>query len=252
MAGAPSHPDERVRVAWLALEPDRTAEDRLDDDPASAVISHRSAARLHGLGDLDADRVDISVPHRRQSRNAEIRFHRRPLLREEWAVLDGLPATTIAVTIGDLAADRTDGGHLAGVVRDAVLGDRAEPGAVAAALRPYAHRYGAPLGDGQLALDRLMEQAGVPEATRRAVGSDPDGQLRRLVQVLARLAVRPAWVPSVGGAPSVLTARDAEVLLAQAGELHDAELRAEIVDTIRGVGVQQALNSARPAAGGSG
>jgi hypothetical protein len=75
----------------------------------------------------------------------------------------------VVATIGDLAAARLDGGHLAGVVRDAVTLRHVDPAEVAEALNPYAHAYGAPLGQGDVLLRRLLEQAGVPESTR-AVG----------------------------------------------------------------------------------
>src|SRR5258708_16704629 len=42
-----------IRAAWLQLDPGPAAWERLDD-PDVAVVSHTSAAALHGLGDLRA------------------------------------------------------------------------------------------------------------------------------------------------------------------------------------------------------
>ena len=81
----------------------------------------------------------------------------------------GLPVTTPVVTIRHLAAAHLDGDHLAGVVRDAVLAGGAHPDQVATTLRPHAHTYAAPLGDGEELLRRLLVRAGVPTGLTAAV-----------------------------------------------------------------------------------
>ncbi|MFZ2173327.1 MAG: type IV toxin-antitoxin system AbiEi family antitoxin domain-containing protein [Rhodococcus sp. (in: high G+C Gram-positive bacteria)] len=147
IAGAPSAPDEQLRVAWLMIEPAVTAGERLDAE-YPAVVSHCSAARLHRLGDVDADVMEFTTARRKQSRLGDIRYRVASLDRGRWTLVDGLPATTVLATIADLAADQLDGGHLAAIVRDAVTTGGADTDAVITALRPYAHRYGVALGDG--------------------------------------------------------------------------------------------------------
>src|SRR6266508_4159539 len=164
LAGTPSGPFDDLRAAWLAIDPGRTVADRHRDHPPD-VVSHRSAARLLGLGDLDADRHEFTTARRRQSRRLDVRFHRGDVAEGEWTLVDGLPVTSAARTIADLAAAGTDGGHLAGVVRDALLSELIEADALAEVLRPHAHRYGAPLGDGKGLLARFLAEAGVPEST---------------------------------------------------------------------------------------
>ncbi len=132
------------------------------------VVSHRSAAALHGLGDLDADRAEFTVATRRQSRDRDVRFHLATLAAGEWTVLDGLPVTTVERTLVDLARGHLDGGHLAGVVRDAVTTLHLEPGVVARALAPFARRYGAAPEDAQGLVRQFLEEAGIPAATRAA------------------------------------------------------------------------------------
>ncbi len=140
------------------------AGDRIGDDVPFGVVSHRSAADLHGLGDLDADYMEFTVPTRRDTRNPDVRFHRAALTAVEWTLVDGLPVTTPARTVADLAAAHTDGGHLAAVVRDALL--RGTPvDEIAAALRSYAHRYGAPVDNGSALVNHFIAQAGVPESS---------------------------------------------------------------------------------------
>ncbi|GAA1527471.1 hypothetical protein GCM10009741_31520 [Kribbella lupini] len=72
------------------------------------------------------------------------------------------------VTIADLAADGTDGGHLAGVVRDAIATSAVDLAKLSEALRPYAHRYGAPTGDGLALVQRLLDEAPLPPSTVQA------------------------------------------------------------------------------------
>lgn len=153
-----------LRAAWLALDPARLVGDRLAQE-VPEVVSHRSAASLHELGDLDADVWEFTVATRRQSRRHDTRFHVGELGRGDWTVIGGLPVTTVLVTIGDLAAVRIDGGHLAGVVRDAVVTQHLDVGAVATVLRPHAHHYGAPLGDGLQLVEEFLAEAGVPTST---------------------------------------------------------------------------------------
>ncbi|NNH72869.1 hypothetical protein HLB23_23925 [Nocardia uniformis] len=164
LAGVPDSPTEPIRAEWLALEPARTAGDRIGDNAPLGVVSHRSAADLHGLGDLDADYIEFTVPTRRGTRNPDVRFHRGVLTAVEWMLVDGLPVTTPVRTIADLAAARTDGGHLASVVRDALL-NNTPVDEIATALRPYAHRYGAPVDNGSALVTHFITQAGVPESS---------------------------------------------------------------------------------------
>lgn len=183
VAGAPPAVVDHVRTAWLALRPADTAAQRLAGERAGGsggvsgggtdeveVVSHRTAAALYGLGDLDADRAEFTVATRRQSRDRDVRFHLATLGPREWTVVDGLPVTTVERTLVDLARDHLDGGHLAGVVRDAVTTLHVEPSVVAQALAPFAHRYGAEPGDAQGLVRQFLEQAGVPAATYAAAG----------------------------------------------------------------------------------
>ncbi len=169
VAGAPPHPLDDLRAAWLSLEPGRTAGDRLRDD-LPEVISHRSAAaQLYELGDLAADHHEFTVSSRRQSRRTDIRFHKATLDRSDRTIVKGLPCTTISRTIADLAATHTDGGHLAGVVRDALTVHHVDVIRLAHTISPYAARYGVRTGDGEALLVRLLDESGVPATIHRTV-----------------------------------------------------------------------------------
>lgn len=180
VAGAPFDPDDGLRAAWLALDPGRRAVERRAD-PSVAVVSHRSAARLHGLGDLDADSYEFTVPARKQSRRPDVRLHRGDVPAGDRTVVDGLPVTAVARTIADLAAARTDGDHLAAVVVDAVMARSVGSADLALELRPHAHRYGAPLGDGEAFVADLLERVDRSGAGPEAASTVLDDQLRTAV-----------------------------------------------------------------------
>ena len=165
VGGAPSVPSEQLRAAWMMIEPSVTVGERLRDE-SPAVVTHRSAAWLHGLGDVDADVMEFATAKRRQSRLPDVRYRIASYERGAWTLADGLPVTTVLRTIVDLAAGHLDGGHLAGIVRDAVVTNRVDSESASEALRPYAHRYGVQLGDGEGLLSRFLDEAGIPQSTR--------------------------------------------------------------------------------------
>ena len=168
VAGAPPTPQDGLRAAWLALDPAHTAAERRRG-PAPAVVSHRSAADVQGLGDTAADELEFTVPARKQPRDPDVKIHCRHMDRDDWILLDGLPVASPCRVVADLAAEHLDGGHLAGVVRNAIIHGNTDGARLADALAPYAHCYGAAAGDGEGALALLLEQADVPEALARLV-----------------------------------------------------------------------------------
>ena len=233
VVGAPPNLSDDLRAAWLALAPARTAQERLAD-PDVEVVSHRSAAVVHQLGDLDADRLEFTTSARKQTRDSQVRFHRRRLGVGEWTLVDGLPVTTVLTTIGDLAAARLDGGHLAGVVRDAVTTHHVDLDEVVAVLSPHAHHYGVPLGQGGTLLTRMLEQAGVPESTL-AVG-------RLVVPYLDQESMRKAVVQAVVQAVAQVGAMDEESMRRALADARDVDTA---VVQVTAAGTGQPTPSAR-------
>jgi very-short-patch-repair endonuclease len=69
-----------------------------------AVLSHRSAAALWGLHPGEASRVDVTAPGRRRRNRPGIQLHQpRALDANERTVRLGIPITTVARTLLDLA-----------------------------------------------------------------------------------------------------------------------------------------------------
>lgn len=163
LAGAPMPDHPEVRAAWLQLAPDVPAWERT---PEQGVVSHRSAAALYGLGHLPADRHDFTLPGRRQTRQRDVRLHRRPLEDGEWISLGGLPVTRPSRIASDLLADHEDPGAVAHLIADAVRAVYDYPGTFADALAPFAIRFGLRRDDGLAVLRWLLELVGDPETTR--------------------------------------------------------------------------------------
>jgi very-short-patch-repair endonuclease len=68
-----------------------------------AVLSHASAAALWGLAGDRRD-VDVTAPQgRRGMGGSGIRLHRGHLSRNEWMIREGIPVTSVARTLFDLA-----------------------------------------------------------------------------------------------------------------------------------------------------
>ncbi|MFD6860312.1 type IV toxin-antitoxin system AbiEi family antitoxin domain-containing protein [Rhodococcus sp. NPDC060090] len=168
VSGAPPSPLDDLRAAWLTLDPARKASEHLRER-TPAVVSHRSAAEIHQLGDLEADRLEFTTGHRKQTRRPDVRLHRGTVDPAEWTVVDGLPVTSVIRTVVDLATQHIDGGHLASVVRDALTRRQVDDHQLITALRRFALRYGAPIGNGQALLQRLLQEAGISESIGRAV-----------------------------------------------------------------------------------
>ncbi len=73
--------DERTYAAWLALDGQRLPWER--DEPV-VVLSHAPAARLHGLGTLPNDVVEMTSATRRTTTLPAIRIHIAPLDASDW------------------------------------------------------------------------------------------------------------------------------------------------------------------------
>ena len=149
------------QAAWLALDPATAAGNRPPLDPAGGVLSHRSAARLHGVGELVDDRITFTTPRRRTSRDLDLWFKRAELAENDVTTVDGLPVTTALRTICDLLGQHIDGSHIATIIREAVLANLVRLDVLAERIGSYALRYGVRRpGDGEALLDRLLAEIG--------------------------------------------------------------------------------------------
>lgn len=78
---------------------------RLADGAAVIIAAGASAASLHCIGELWADRHDFVFPARRQSQRKDMRFRVRTLAAKDITVVSGLPVMSIERTLADLLHD---------------------------------------------------------------------------------------------------------------------------------------------------
>lgn len=110
-----------------------------------ALLSHRSAAALWGIGKEQPGRTDVSVRRRCELRRLGLRVHGRPTLAEkDIASNDGIPVTGVVRTLVDLAAELSPHG-VERAVNEADKRDLVDPEALRAALDRYQGEPGAPL-----------------------------------------------------------------------------------------------------------
>lgn len=68
-----------------------------------AVLSHRSAAHLHGLRRTERQGIDVTVPGRRHPKHTDVDIHNSTtLIPADTTTVEGIPCTTIARTLLDL------------------------------------------------------------------------------------------------------------------------------------------------------
>lgn len=159
MRGATEPDHLALRAAWLQLDPDAPAWERLDDQNV-AVVSHSSAAALYGVGDLRADVHEFTIPVRHQSRRSDIRIHRGVVQGSDRMLLRGLPVTRAGRMIADLLADHVDPIAIAEIVDEVLTHVYDYPSTVAEKIAPFAARFGLRAGDGVGVLDHMLMLSG--------------------------------------------------------------------------------------------
>jgi predicted transcriptional regulator of viral defense system len=156
VAGAPRDRLGDLRAAWLQLAPVLGADERT---AASGVVSHSSAAVVYQAGFLEPFGLEFTVPgpHRFRTRRADVRIYHTPIGGPDACWVEDILVTSPPRTVADLAAQRLDGDHLAGVVSDILAAGRADRQALAGALAPHAGAYGLPDHDGPTFLTALQQ-----------------------------------------------------------------------------------------------
>jgi predicted transcriptional regulator of viral defense system len=155
------HADQRHEdeiATWLHFERDRLPWERAKGGPR-AVISHASAAALHGLGTIIPGRPVVTLTQGRPPHIADIEVHRVPLRRDDWNWLDlgsvSLPVTTPSRTIVDLLLDGQEPSYIERAVAEARRRGTADDASIIDAAR---HRKG-PSGALERRTTALLEQA---------------------------------------------------------------------------------------------
>ncbi|WP_438388509.1 type IV toxin-antitoxin system AbiEi family antitoxin domain-containing protein [Actinopolyspora saharensis] len=158
-----------IKAAWLALNPSVPAWERLTPDTDGGVVSHRSAATLHDLGELVAEDVEMIVPRRRNPRDPSLRLRKRAVAESDVTLVDGLPVTTIERTVVDLLEEHVDASHVGPIVHDAARDGRLDLNRLAPRIGGYSRRYGFAAGDGRALLDHLLDHVSADSPSERVL-----------------------------------------------------------------------------------
>lgn len=162
----PSHqggPHDEIRAAWLSLEPKKFIDERWEDEQP-VVVSHESAALIHGIGRLIPPKFTFSTGGTKQTRQQGVRIRtRRDLPEEDIVSVDGLPVTSVTRTVGDLAEAKIERGYLADLVADALRKEGVRIDDLASKLAPLARYYEAKSGK-QLIAELSAEASSVEDS----------------------------------------------------------------------------------------
>jgi predicted transcriptional regulator of viral defense system len=156
IAGGPDPGHLDLRAAWLQLDPLAPAWQRVRSDNV-AVVSHRSAADIYGLGDLIAGAHEFSVPGRTQTRRPDVRLYSREVPAGDLEVVQGLPVTRAHRIVADLLDRHEDGSAVATIAVEAVRRRLTSVDRIAASVAPLARRY--QVADGTTLADQLLGDA---------------------------------------------------------------------------------------------
>ncbi|MFI5914609.1 type IV toxin-antitoxin system AbiEi family antitoxin domain-containing protein [Dactylosporangium sp. NPDC051541] len=153
VAGGPDVDHLDLRAAWLQIDPLALPWQRVQSDRL-AVVSHRSAAELYGLGDLIADIHEFDVPVRTQTRRKDVRLYLRQVPPEDRDLIGGLPVTRVHRIVADLLDGHEDGSAVATIAVDAVRRGLTTADMIAESVAPLARRYQA--ADGAALASQLL------------------------------------------------------------------------------------------------
>lgn len=173
-AGAPSDQFEDLRAAWLSTEPKLRAEERIRDLADGVVVASSSAALLHGVGDLWADRHEFVTSKRRQTQRAKIRYRQRHLDDRDVTLVEGLPVMTLERTLADLLDDVGEMSLIADALGAAVKRRPLDLDRLRELFEALAERNGFRRHDGNAVLEHLLEIAGLDlDSIARRFSTDP-------------------------------------------------------------------------------
>lgn len=107
LAHFPSSAYEDLFVAWL-----RTG--------ANATISHESALAVYNLSDVLPAEIHVIIPRSASRRREGLRLHTNQLRPQEVTRRQGLPVTTVARTIADVAISGLGEEHVMQAIQEAL------------------------------------------------------------------------------------------------------------------------------------
>ncbi len=152
-----------LRADWLALDPARTAAERATDLANAVVVSHRSAAAVHRIGNMYADTHQYTARTRKQSGREGVSISARRLADTDITIAEGMLVTTIERTIADLAVREANLSDVADALADAYRRHEVHLDALVPMLDAASARHGT--RSGAELLERMLEYRGLDAAS---------------------------------------------------------------------------------------
>ncbi|MDO4884905.1 MAG: type IV toxin-antitoxin system AbiEi family antitoxin domain-containing protein [Rothia sp. (in: high G+C Gram-positive bacteria)] len=151
-----------LRAAWLSLEPQVSAGERLWDSPQFLVAS-AAAAEVYGVGDFYVQQYEFYTRERKQVSFEDIRLSHRQDMPAEATVVEGLPLVPPTRLIYDFLREGRDLEKVSLILQELIQkGYEIHWSDVVAAVRKYSSRiYGSPASwvMGELLKTRVETQA---------------------------------------------------------------------------------------------
>lgn len=110
---------QEIIAAWASLKPDTMFEDRLETPEDDFVATGETAAMIHGIGDLWAERHEFRSTSGRRVSVADIVIRKLTQQARDIEIVSGIPVLTVEATIADLVATGHELQHVADVYSDA-------------------------------------------------------------------------------------------------------------------------------------
>lgn len=155
VSGAPEDHLTDLYAHWLLTDPSRTANERAIDPSRVIAVSHRSAARVYGIGDLPSHEHHFTSTYRKQIARQGVKVSQRLLLPSDYILKDGMFITTAARTIADLLTSEPDEDHVAQAMAEAIETRLASRGSIVEAV----HRAG--ITGAGARVDRMLASRGL-------------------------------------------------------------------------------------------
>ena len=146
-----------LRTAWVSLGAREFPDERWESED-KILVSHESAALIHQVGDLIPRRITFSSTTRKQTSQEDIYIYsNREINSKDIRNVDGLPVTSVELTVSDLAEKKIEFNYLATMVVDALRKENVRMKDLATKLNDAAESYG--FSSGQQLVQECQREA---------------------------------------------------------------------------------------------
>jgi predicted transcriptional regulator of viral defense system len=176
VAGSEGDAFADLRATWVSLDPAHGADARVGPGGALLAVSRRSAAWVHGIGNLNPREHEFSSAARRQTSRPGVAIHRDRLTRGELVIREGMLVTSVERTIADLARTEPSFDDACDALADAVDKDIVDLRVLASALERATGRHRSATGVAlmeRMLSARGLDRASVAERFAQALLDDP-------------------------------------------------------------------------------